>query len=87
MAELALRPNSMLITKPPSLKTNNNVNNRLEPPLTMQSMKQPIQQQPPMLVKEPLPVKQVVQEGKKQSKKDKVRTQSKLYVCIRGSRK
>ncbi|KAG5886033.1 hypothetical protein JTB14_000013 [Gonioctena quinquepunctata] len=68
MADVELRPNSMLITKASSLKTNNMMNNRtMEPTFAPSSMKQ----SPTSLLKDPLPIKQVPAEKPKQSKKDK----------------
>lgn len=68
IADVELRPNSMLFNKASSVKTNNMMNNRtMEPSFTPPSMKQP----PNTLLKEPLPIKQVPAEKPKQSKKDK----------------
>ncbi|VEN63272.1 unnamed protein product, partial [Callosobruchus maculatus] len=70
MEEVELRPNSMLITKASSLKTNSIMNNNrtMEPaPFTPVPLKQP----PTTMLKDPLPIKQVPAEKPKQSKKDK----------------
>lgn len=70
MEEVELRPNSMLITKASSLKTNNMMNNRtMEPTFSTPSVKS---QPQTTLLKDPLPIKQVPVEKPKQSKKDKV---------------
>ncbi|XP_056640174.1 eukaryotic translation initiation factor 4 gamma 2-like [Diorhabda sublineata] len=69
MADVELRPNSMLITKASSLKNNNMMNNNksLEPTFAQPTTKQP----PSTLLKDPLPIKQLPAEKPKQSKKDK----------------
>uniref|UniRef100_A0A6P7FTF6 Eukaryotic translation initiation factor 4 gamma 2 n=1 Tax=Diabrotica virgifera virgifera TaxID=50390 RepID=A0A6P7FTF6_DIAVI len=69
MADVELRPNSMLITKASSLKSNNMMNNNktMEPNFAPSTIKQP----PSTLLKDPLPIKQVPAEKPKQSKKDK----------------
>ncbi|CAG9856771.1 unnamed protein product [Phyllotreta striolata] len=71
MADVELRPNSMLITKASSLKTNNIMNNNnnktLEPAFAQPTINKP----PTTLLKEPLPIKQMPAEKPKQSKKDK----------------
>lgn len=70
MEEVELRPNSMLITKASSLKTNNMMNNRtMEPTFATATVKA---QPATTLLKDPLPIKQVPSEKPKQSKKDKV---------------
>lgn len=69
IADVELRPNSMLFNKASSVKANNVMNSRaVEPSFTPPSIKQP----PSTLLKEPLPIKQVPAERPKQSKKDKV---------------
>lgn len=69
IADVELRPNSMLFNKASSVKANNVMNNRVvEPSFTPTSIKQP----PSTLLKEPLPIKQVPADKPKQSKKDKV---------------
>ncbi|KAJ8971557.1 hypothetical protein NQ314_000644, partial [Rhamnusium bicolor] len=66
IADVELRPNSMLFNKASSVKANNMMNSRtMEPSFTPPSMKQP----PSTLLKEPLPIKQVPAEKPKQSKK------------------
>ncbi|KAJ8947707.1 hypothetical protein NQ318_001546 [Aromia moschata] len=68
IADVELRPNSMLFNKASSVKANNMMNSRtMEPSFAPPSMKQP----PTALLKEPLPIKQVPAEKPKQSKKDK----------------
>lgn len=73
--DVELRPTSMLFNKA-SVKTNNMMNSRTIEPSFTQSMKQP----PAALHKEPLPIKQVSSEKPKQSKKDKVRFQSRFFT-------
>ncbi|CAH1106304.1 unnamed protein product [Psylliodes chrysocephalus] len=71
MADVELRPNSMLITKASSLKSNNIMNNNnnktMEPTFAPSTIKHP----PSTLLKDPLPIKQMPVEKPKQSKKDK----------------
>ncbi|CAH1159435.1 unnamed protein product, partial [Phaedon cochleariae] len=68
IADVELRPNSMLITKASSLKTNNN--RTIEQQFAAQQLGG-VKMPPAALLKEPLPVKQVPAEKPKQSKKDK----------------
>ncbi|KAJ8986086.1 hypothetical protein NQ317_003381 [Molorchus minor] len=68
IADVELRPNSMLFNKASSVKANNMMNSRtMEPSFLAPAVKQP----PTALLKEPLPIKQVPAEKPKQSKKDK----------------
>ncbi|KAJ8914897.1 hypothetical protein NQ315_016050 [Exocentrus adspersus] len=68
IADVELRPNSMLFNKA-SVKANNMMNTRtLESSFTPTSIKQ----SPSTLLKEPLPIKQMHIEKPKQSKKDKI---------------
>lgn len=70
MEEVELRPNSMLITKASSLKSNNMMNSRtMDSTFAAPSVKQ---QPATTLLKDPLPIKQLPAEKPKQSKKDKV---------------